>query len=117
MKRLPWCMALALLTGCSQPVELVWQYDLGAGSRSNPLVTDAFTRNDPLELEQELDRSRWKLAEELIGQDPFEFEKILAYGIQLKIVERWNRMDVSVGKETIEAVITANTEKEETAEA
>ncbi|MEE9369655.1 MAG: DUF2764 family protein [Pontiella sp.] len=81
------------------------------------LVTDAFTRNDPVEVEQELDRSRWKLAEELIGQDPFEFEKILAYGIQLKIVERWNRMDVSVGKEKIEAIITANTEKEEAAEA
>jgi hypothetical protein len=81
------------------------------------LVTDAFTRNDPVELEEELDRARWALAEELIGQDPFGFEKVLAYGIQLKIVERWNRMDVSVGKEKLEAVITANTEKEETAEA
>ena len=80
------------------------------------LVTDAFTRNDPVELEEALDRARWKLADELIGQDPFGFEKILAYGIQLKIVERWNRMDVSAGKESIEAVITANTEKE-TAEA
>lgn len=81
------------------------------------LVTDAFTRNDPVELEEALDRSRWKLSEELIGQDPFGFEKVLAYGIQLKIVERWSRMDVSIGKEKIEAVITANTEKEETAEA
>ena len=80
------------------------------------LVTDAFTRNDPVELEEELDRARWKLADELIGLDPFGFEKILAYGIQLKIVERWNRMDVSAGKESIEAVITANTETE-TAEA
>ena len=76
------------------------------------LVTDAFTRNDPVELEQELDRARWQLAEELIGQDPFSFEKVLAYGIQLKIVERWNNMDVHTGKETLEAVITANTEKD-----
>jgi hypothetical protein len=81
------------------------------------LVADAFTRNDPLELEETLDRGRWKLAEELVAQEPFDFEKVLAYGIQLKIVERWNRMDVSVGKEIIEAVITANTEKEETIEA
>jgi len=78
------------------------------------LVTDAFTRNDPVELEQELDRARWGLAEEFIGQDPFSFEKLLAYGIQLKIVERWNRMDVHKGKEKLEAVITANTEKKET---
>lgn len=77
------------------------------------LVTDAFTRTDPVELEEELDRARWQLAEEQIGQDPFGFNKVLAYGLQLKIVERWNRMDVSVGKEKIEAVIMANTEKEE----
>jgi hypothetical protein len=81
------------------------------------LVTDAFTRTDPVELEEELDRARWKLADELIGQDPFSFKKVLAYGIQLKIVERWNRMDVSAGKEAIESVITANTENKETAEA
>ena len=77
------------------------------------LVTDAFTRTDPVEVEEELDRARWQLAEEQIGQDPFSFEKVLAYGIQLKIVERWNRMDVHTGKEKLEAVITANTEKEE----
>ncbi len=76
------------------------------------MVTDAFTSQDPVELEEELDRARWTLAEELVGQDPFGFSKVLAYGIQLKIVERWNRMDVSVGKEKIEAVITANTEQE-----
>ena len=81
------------------------------------LVTDAFTRNDPLEIEEEIDRARWQLAEGLIGLDPFGFEKILAYGIQLKIVERWNSLDVSTGKEKLEAVITANTEKEEAAEA
>jgi hypothetical protein len=80
-------------------------------------VKDAFAQTDPVELEQHLDRGRWNLAEQLVGQNPFGFEKVLAYGIQLKIVERWNRMDVSVGKEKIEAVITANTEKEETAEA
>ena len=80
------------------------------------LVSDAFTRNDPVELEQALSRTRWQMAEELIV-DPFGFEKVLAYGIQLKIVERWSSMDVSVGKEKIEAVITANTEKEETADA
>ena len=89
----------------------------GFSGEIEDLVSDAFTRNDPVELEEELDRTRWKMADSLIGEDPFGFGKVLAYGIQLKIVERWNRMDVSVGKEKIEAVITANTEKEETAEA
>jgi len=87
----------------------------GFSGEIEQLVTDAFTRTDPLEVEEELDRARWQLAEELIDQDPFSFLKVLAYGIQLKIVERWNSMDVHIGKEKLEAVITANTEKEETA--
>lgn len=85
----------------------------GFSGEIEALVTDAFTREDPLELEEELDRARWKLADQLVGLNAFGFEKVLAYGIQLKIVERWNRMDVHVGKEILEAVITANTEKEE----
>lgn len=88
----------------------------GFSGQIEELVTDAFTRQDPLELEEELDRARWKLAENLVGQNPFGFKKVLAYGIQLKITERWNRMDVSIGKEKIEAVITANTNKEESAD-
>ncbi len=80
------------------------------------LATDAFTRTDPLEVEEEIDRTRWMLAEELIGQNPFGFLKVLAYGIQLKIVERWNRMDVHTGKEKLEAIIATNTQKEETAD-
>jgi hypothetical protein len=51
-----------------------------------------------------------------VGQDPFGFERVLAYGIQLKIVERWSRMDVHRGKEKLEAVITANTEDSEPVE-
>ncbi len=88
----------------------------GFSGQIEVLVTDAFTHNDPVELEEELDRGRWKLAEELIGQNPFSFEKLLAYGIQLKITERWNQMDVHSGKEKLETIITANTEKETTAE-
>jgi hypothetical protein len=90
----------------------------GFSGEIEQLVTDAFTRTDPLEVEEELDRARWQLADELAsGKDPFCFEKVLAYGIQLKIVERWNRMDVHIGKEKLEAVITANTEEKEVAEA
>lgn len=94
--------------------EFIQPHD-GFSGTIETLVADAFTRSDPIELEQALDRARWQLAEELIGQDPFGFGKVLAYGIQLKIVERWNRMDPTLGKEKLEAVIAANTEKEETA--
>lgn len=79
-------------------------------------VTDAFTRSNPVELEEQLDQLRWSLAESLIGLQVFGFEKILAYAIQLKIAERWNRMTPSAGTKNIESVITANTAKEEAAE-
>ena len=88
----------------------------GFSGEIEALVRDAYASNDPLELEEDLDRARWKLADELVGQNPFGFEKVLAYGIQLKIVERWHRMDVHAGKEKLEVVITANTENEEPAE-
>jgi hypothetical protein len=77
------------------------------------LVSDAFSHEDPVELEQELDRGRWQLAEELIDGNPFGFEKLLAYGIQLRITERWYRLDVHEGKQKLEAIITANTERGE----
>lgn len=86
----------------------------GFSGQVEQYVTDAFTRNDPIELEEELDRARWQMAEDLIVQDLFGFMKIVAYGIQLSIVERWNNMDVHTGKEKLEAIITANTEKKET---
>jgi hypothetical protein len=92
--------------------EFIQPHD-GFSGTIEALVSDAFTHSDPIELEQALDRARWQLAEELVGEDPFSFGKVLAYGIQLKIAERWNRMDPSLGKEKLEAVITANTEKEE----
>ena len=89
----------------------------GFSGQVESLATDAFTRSDPLEIEEEIDRARWKLTDQLVGLDPFGFEKVLAYGIQLRIVERWSQMDVSIGKKKLEAVITANTEKEEQADA
>ena len=96
--------------------EFLLEHD-GYSGEIEQLVTDTFTRTDPLEVEEELDRARWQLADELAsGKDPFCFEKVLAYGIQLKIVERWNGMDVHTGKEKLEAVITANTEEKEAAE-
>jgi hypothetical protein len=88
----------------------------GFSGQIDSFVKDALNQSDPVEIEQHLDRGRWSLAEELVGEDMFGFNKVLAYGIQLKIVERWSRMDVSIGKEKLEAVITANTQKEEQAE-
>jgi hypothetical protein len=97
------------------PKEFLQPHD-GFSGQIEIFVKDAMGQTDPVEIEQHLDRGRWSLAEDfLVNLNPFGFEKVLAYGIQLKIVERWSQMDVRLGKEKLEAVIAANTQKEETA--
>jgi hypothetical protein len=97
------------------PSDYLHRHD-GFSGTIETLVAEAFSKNDPVELEQGLDRIRWQLTNELVPlDDPFGFERVLAYGIQLKIIERWNRMDHHLGKEKLEALITKNTEEKEEA--
>ena len=89
----------------------------GFSGEIEALVGDAVGQADPLEQEQDLDRARWKLVDGLVDLgNPFGFGRVLAYGIQLKIVERWNGMDPHTGKQKLESVIEVNTRKEHAAE-
>lgn len=40
----------------------------------------------------------WNKAEELTGMEPFTIDRILAYAAQLKIVDRWARLDPEKGR-------------------
>jgi hypothetical protein len=66
------------------------------------MVTDAFTRANPLEQEAELDRARWALADELALTAPFGFAGILAFAVKLRIAERWAAMDEAAGQANVE---------------
>ena len=69
------------------------------------MVTDAFTRANPLEQEAELDRARWTLADELALTAPFGFAGILAFAVKLRIAERWAGLNDAVGQTRVEKFI------------
>lgn len=69
------------------------------------MVTDAFTRTNPLEQEAELDRARWTLADELALTAPFGFDGLLAFAVKLRIAERWAGLDAAAGQNKVEAFI------------
>jgi hypothetical protein len=77
------------------------------------MVTDAFTRANPLEQEAELDRARWTLAEELALSEPFGFAGILAFAVKLRIAERWAGMDDSAGQEKVEEFVKSGIQTED----
>jgi hypothetical protein len=76
-------------------------------------VTDAYSRPTPLEREQALDHIRWRRLEEIGGLDPFTADAVLAYGVQLTILERWARMDKASGASTVDSLVERNPADEE----
>jgi len=102
------------------------QEDAGAYLRSHTgfdvgledKVEEAFNQPTPLERERVLDQLRWRILDELAGTDPFGSSAVLAYGIKLRIVERWAAMDVEIGQARIgEAVENRPDSEKKTAEA
>ena len=75
-------------------------------------VQEAFSGEDPSELERILDQTRWELAEDFIGEDAYGFSKLAAYAVQLRIATRWNHMNDETGRINLEKTITQNTESE-----
>jgi hypothetical protein len=74
------------------------------------MVTDAFTRANPLEQEAELDRARWAQADELALTAPFGFAGVFAFALKLRIAERWAGLDEEKGRKNVEELILASAE-------
>jgi hypothetical protein len=69
-------------------------------------VHEAFSRETPLETEWTLDQGRWKLSEGLISPErPLGLERILAFGIQLKLMHRWAALDADTGREQMNKLL------------
>ena len=79
-------------------------------------VDEAFNLSDPLSRERELDQLRWQILDDLTGPDPFSANVVLAYGIKLRMAERWAAMDQEQGRANIDGVL-APSEAPEDAEA
>ena len=57
----------------------------------------AMELGDPLERELALDRLRWTLLDELAVSPAFGFQAVLAYGVKLRLAEKWAAMDEAEG--------------------
>lgn len=71
-------------------------------------VADAFTKPDPLAREMDLDRLRWRTAEELARTEPFGLPAVLAFAVKLKIAARWSGMKDEAGRAAVGQVLDAN---------
>ncbi|MDA3798135.1 MAG: DUF2764 family protein [Kiritimatiellae bacterium] len=69
-------------------------------------VNDAYNKANPLEREKALDDFRWTQLECLGGMDLFDSNAIFAYALQLKILERWSKLDAEVGTERVQKIIS-----------
>ncbi len=62
-------------------------------------VIQAFDKEDPLLLEETLDRIRFEQIDNMTLLLSFELDKILAFIIKLSIIERWNSFNKDKGRE------------------
>lgn len=65
-------------------------------------VTDAFARPNPLEREMALDRCRWKVLDELVMEEPFGFDALLAWVLKLRMANRWAALHEAEGRRRFE---------------
>ena len=70
------------------------------------MVDEAFGRATPAERELDLDRFRWQTIELLAGLNPFALSAVLAYGLKLKLVQRWARLSAEAGRQRLEELVT-----------
>lgn len=73
-------------------------------------VADALAQPTPLGREQDLDRARWRVAEEIALGDPFGLGTVLAFAVKLRIAERWAGLTDAVGQGRFDELLQAMTE-------
>ena len=75
----------------------------GYDAAAERAAADAFARPTPSEREKALDRFRWRTLDELAAGGLFSSAAVLAYGLRLRIVERWASLDKARGRAAADA--------------
>ncbi len=61
--------------------------------------------SDPLELHKNLIEYRLEKLEEMTENRPFSIDQIIAYLVKLILVEDWNQLNESKGKEIVNSLV------------
>ncbi|QAT17707.1 hypothetical protein BU251_08235 [Candidatus Velamenicoccus archaeovorus] len=72
------------------------------------VALNAVRQPAPLEAEKILDEERWKKLDELSFGHYFDFEALLAYGLKLLILERWERVASADRTKILEETLVVN---------
>ena len=77
-------------------------------TRAEGAAARAMAVDDPLERELALDRHRWALLEEIAAQPAFGVQAVFAYGLKLRMVEKWAALSDQAGLDVARQVVEAN---------
>lgn len=69
-----------------------------------PLAHWAANHDSPMEAEKYMDKIRWEKIEEFKAGHYFDMEYLAAYGLQLQILERWDRINSGDGMKILEGL-------------
>jgi len=77
----------------------------GADPFIAPLAHWAVNQDSLMEAETYLDKMKWEKIEEFKEGHYFDMEYLIAYGLQLNILERWQRVNSADGSKILEGLI------------
>ncbi|MBM3247825.1 MAG: DUF2764 family protein [Candidatus Omnitrophica bacterium] len=63
-----------------------------------------FSQDSPQEAERMLERMRWEVIEDLKSGHYFDVDYLVAYALELQILERWGKIDKAKGKAILEEI-------------
>jgi Protein of unknown function (DUF2764) len=105
-------LGLEAPSAVGQYVELIrkhWQHPDFCLAREHPWiprVRETLEANQPLEVERQLLSATWDRWVKLADKFYFSFETILLYLARWEIVDRWTRLDASVGRQRFDDLMS-----------
>ncbi len=76
-------------------------------SEIDKIVQEAFSLDDPLAREKELDAARWRRLDEIESKGLFSFPRIFSYRLKLLMLEKWSSRTRESGGESLEKILDA----------
>ena len=86
--------------------------EVGYDSMIDRIVSDAYSKSNPMEREMALDKFRWNNIENISGFDPFTGKAVLAYTLRLMLSKRWADMNSEDGTNRADDIINKQPEDE-----
>ena len=71
-------------------------------TKNTKAIAEAFNKQNPLEKELALDKYRWKLLDEMAGDDYFGMPSIFSYAFKLRLIMRWKSLNDEKGHDVVE---------------